>query len=92
MTYKDLFRKFKVNEGEQATYEKTKKSGTTQNLFINLSALPLREGFLCIKKAGPPFPADPKQTNIIKQKKFGNIMDYNTLSKTREAFYGIILM
>lgn len=22
MTYKDLFRKFKVNEGEQATYEK----------------------------------------------------------------------
>jgi hypothetical protein len=47
--------------------------------------------FYCIKKAGPPFPADPKQTTIIKQK-FGNIMNYSTIPETLEERYGIILM
>lgn len=45
-----------------------------------------------VKKRVHRFQQTQKQNIIIKQKKFGNIMDYNTLSKTREAVYGIILM
>lgn len=43
------------------------------------------------KKAGPPFPADPKAQQIIKQK-FGNITNYSTIPETLEERYGIILM
>lgn len=82
MTYKDLFRKFKVNEGEQATYE---------NLFINLSALPLWGGyFIAIKKGCRR--QHPRNKYLLSNKKFGNITNYSTIPETLKERYGIILM
>ena len=60
MTYRALFKFSKLSENAKTEYEKN----TARHLW---------RVFFCIKKEGPPFPADPKEKNIIKLKEmFGN--------------------